>query len=289
MMKTHPAAELFPLMSESELDDLITDIQANGQQFPIVALDGQLLDGRNRWLACEHLGLTPKVEQYDGHDPVTFVISANLKRRHLTQTQKAEIALKAIPLYEQEAKERQRNHGGTAPGRKAETLSTSMGEVLKSDLRGHGKAVVQAARAADVSPSYVETAKRIARQAPDLHERVLSGEFSLAVAEQQLKQRLREQGKEPVVRRKRKQNRYVLQGAKSEAAIAQLDAEAERQTRAAVAYDVVERLGRCPYEPADVAAAIPALQRFRVDEHLKAACEWLEEFRRIWIDNDDPA
>jgi ParB-like chromosome segregation protein Spo0J len=288
MMKTHPAAELFPLMSESELDDLITDIQANGQQFPIIALDGQILDGRNRWLACEHLGVTPKVEQYEGDDPVTFVISANLKRRHLTQTQKAEIALKAIPLFAQAAKERQRLAGmqyGENHPKSDEELSTSMGQ----PLRGHGKAVVQAARAADVSPSYVETAKRIANQAPDLHKRVLAGEFSLAIAEKKLRQRLAKQGKEPVIRRKPKQNRYVLQGAKSEAAIAQLDAEAERQTRAAVAYDVIERLGRCPYEPTDVAAAIPTLQRFRVDEHLKAACEWLEEFRRIWKDNDDPA
>ena len=289
MMKAHAAAELLPPMSEGELADLIEDIRSNGQLIPIVAYEGQILDGRNRWLACEHLGITPKVAQYDGDDPVSYVISANVKRRHLTQTQKAEVARKALPLYEQAARERQRTAGQEYGRNHPKKLPPSMEEAISNK----GEAIAQAAKAADVSASYVASAKRLATQAPDLHARVLAGEFSIAKGEQLLQQRLREQGKETVTRKggtKRKQNRHVLQGAKSEAAIAQIEADAERQNRAAVIYDVVERLGRCPYDPADVAAAVPPEQRFRVDTYLKAASDWLEEFRSTWTSNaNDPA
>lgn len=291
MMKAHPAAELFPLMTISELQELVEDMRAHGQTFPVVAYKGQILDGRNRWLACEQLGLTPWVTEYDGDDPISFVISVNLKRRHLTGTQRAQVALKAVPLYEKAAKERQRNGGryfGNHP-KPDKQLPPALEEAASG--RHHGEAVEQAAKAMDVSPSYVASAKRIATQAPDLHQQVQEGKLSIATAERHLKQRNREQGKEPVNRRKPRSRKpgSVLIGGKSEAAIAQIEAEAERQSRASVAYDVVERLGRCPYTPKEVVAAIPPEQRFRVAAYLKAASEWLEDFREAFTNADGPA
>ena len=56
-LKFHPAAELFPLMTEEELIELANDIRENGLQEPIVLLDGLIIDGRNRWLACEQIGI----------------------------------------------------------------------------------------------------------------------------------------------------------------------------------------------------------------------------------------
>ncbi|MCZ8517808.1 hypothetical protein O9H85_37110 [Paenibacillus filicis] len=46
-----------------------------------------------------------------------MVISLNLKRRHLTQSQKAAVVVDMLPLLEKEARERQREHGRTAPGK----------------------------------------------------------------------------------------------------------------------------------------------------------------------------
>ena len=51
-MKAHPIAELFPMMTSAELDELAADIKANGLQQPIIVHEGQVLDGRNRLAAC---------------------------------------------------------------------------------------------------------------------------------------------------------------------------------------------------------------------------------------------
>ncbi|TXH09376.1 MAG: hypothetical protein E6R03_16910 [Hyphomicrobiaceae bacterium] len=91
-MKSHPYAELFPMMTDDELRELAADITTNGQREPITTLDGMILDGRNRFLACELDSNEPKLIEYDGNDPLAFVLSKNLKRRHLSESQRAMIA-----------------------------------------------------------------------------------------------------------------------------------------------------------------------------------------------------
>jgi ParB-like chromosome segregation protein Spo0J len=92
----HPAAEAFPLMSESELRELADDIKTNGLAHAIVRDAGMILDGRNRLAACEIAGVEPRFEEYTGKDPVAYVISANIHRRHLTTDQKREVIAKLL-------------------------------------------------------------------------------------------------------------------------------------------------------------------------------------------------
>ena len=65
-----------------------------------------LLDGRNRYRACEMAGVELRMRYYDGADPIAFSLSLNLKRRHLTAGQKAFTALEVEKLYAAEAKAR---------------------------------------------------------------------------------------------------------------------------------------------------------------------------------------
>jgi hypothetical protein len=67
---------------------------------------------------------------------INFVVSLNLKRRHLTSSQKAVIALDILPMLEAEAKERQRIHGDTAPGRGL-TLVQKVAPVIEGKARDH--------------------------------------------------------------------------------------------------------------------------------------------------------
>lgn len=53
--------------------------------------DGKILDGGNRYRACTELGIAPETIEYSGGDPLAFVLSENLHRRHLTQIQQAAI------------------------------------------------------------------------------------------------------------------------------------------------------------------------------------------------------
>jgi ParB-like chromosome segregation protein Spo0J len=86
--KYHPACAAFPDMPEKDLQDLAEDIKRNGLMEPVTLTpDGLLLDGKNRWAACEMAEAEPRTVVYAG-DPVTFVLSKNKHRRHLTKSQK---------------------------------------------------------------------------------------------------------------------------------------------------------------------------------------------------------
>lgn len=109
----HPAAKMFPPMSDDDLVRLGEDIKQNGLQHPVVLLkpkdgDAVLLDGRSRLDAMERVGMgvvgddgrlaieTETIEDHDGFDPLAYVTSANLHRRHLTAEQSREIIAKVL-------------------------------------------------------------------------------------------------------------------------------------------------------------------------------------------------
>lgn len=96
IIKPHPAAELFPMMSDADLAALMADIEAHGQREPIVLHKGLILDGRHRYAACQKLGIEPRTMEWHGSDDPdaieAYVNSVNLHRRHLTESQRAMIA-----------------------------------------------------------------------------------------------------------------------------------------------------------------------------------------------------
>jgi len=94
-LQPHPAAEIFPGMAKAEFEALVADIKQNGQLEPIVIHKNMILDGRHRYNACQQLGQSPITAEWNGHGtPESFVISMNLLRRHLTESQRAVIAAK---------------------------------------------------------------------------------------------------------------------------------------------------------------------------------------------------
>lgn len=56
-IKAHPLADLFPMMDGQAFEDLVDDIRNNGLRQPIVLLDNQIIDGRNRNRACQEAGV----------------------------------------------------------------------------------------------------------------------------------------------------------------------------------------------------------------------------------------
>lgn len=91
-MEFHEYANLFPMMGEVELDQLAESIRQHGQQFPVVIYEGKILDGRNRYRACEKLGFSPDTADFAGADPLAFAVASNLDRRHLSDSQRAMIS-----------------------------------------------------------------------------------------------------------------------------------------------------------------------------------------------------
>jgi len=100
--KVHPAADVFSMMSDEELAELGVDIKANGIRNPITFdSDCLLIDGRNRLEAAERVGYKPHAWEF-GHylgDPVAFIISQNIRRRHLTKQQQADLIVAVIAAF----------------------------------------------------------------------------------------------------------------------------------------------------------------------------------------------
>lgn len=97
-MKAHAIAELFPMMEGEALDALADDIGKHGQREDIVLLDGAILDGRNRYRACAMAGVAPRFRDFTGDDALAFVLSLNLTRRHLNESQRAMVAARLATM-----------------------------------------------------------------------------------------------------------------------------------------------------------------------------------------------
>lgn len=189
-LKPHPAAELFPMMSDVQLDELAEDIKAHGQRRPITVWEGSILDGRNRYEACKRAGVTPQMLPWRPltatDSPTQWVLSENLHRRHLTVDQRALIALDAQAMFAREAKARQKSAGGARKPhpRFADALEAEAQERLPP--RGGKRAptsAAQAAQATGVSARSVERARRVQTARPEVLERVRKGELTLKQAE----------------------------------------------------------------------------------------------------------
>src|SRR5690349_14382356 len=95
----HPVAAVFPLMEGSDFHDLIEVVRAHGLREPIwLTPDGLILDGRNRWRACQVANVEPHYRTYEGDDLIEFVVSMNLKRRRLDEGQRSWVAGKIANL-----------------------------------------------------------------------------------------------------------------------------------------------------------------------------------------------
>jgi hypothetical protein len=171
----HPAADLFPKMCGTQLDELAADIAEHGLQEPIVWFGGQLLDGRSRIAAIERIPdeqlrkeLQERVTQPQNRriltgsiEPHAYVVSANMHRRHLTSEQKRDAIaalLKANPERSDRLTAKIAKTSPTTVGTVRQKLERT-GDVSKLDTRADTKGRHQPA----------SKPKRVAAQSPRLN------------------------------------------------------------------------------------------------------------------------
>jgi ParB/Sulfiredoxin domain len=155
----HPIANIFPLMTGQEFDRFRDDIKAKKLQEPIIIHENKILDGRNRYNACKELRLTPDIKPYDGYDPLGFVLSANLHRRHLNESQRAMVAAKLV--------------------------TTKLGD--NQHIKKEGRPIDQptAAHMLNVSAKSVQRAKEVVDKAtPNIQALVENGKVPVSVAKE---------------------------------------------------------------------------------------------------------
>jgi N6-adenosine-specific RNA methylase IME4 len=178
-LQAHPYAQLFPMLSEADGASLRADLVANGQHERIVLLDGLILDGRNRHRQLVAAGLVPDelpaddsdlwitryrrfLRDQDG-DPLAFVLSLNLHRRHLDETQRAIVADKLANM---------------SVGRPAAPASADNSANLQNIPRADAAALLHVSERTVAS---VHVARE--KGAPELVEAMERGEISASVGE----------------------------------------------------------------------------------------------------------
>lgn len=162
----HPVSQLFPLMEGAGYDELVEDIRKHGLR-EAIWLDetGRIIDGRNRYRACRDAGVEPRYRVWRGDGSlVAFVLGLNLHRRHLSVAQRAMVAARARPLFEDEARYRKLSGlmRGTAPPR---AVDANLRARERERLSSRGKSSEHVARIVGVSPRSVDTAVRVLNSA----------------------------------------------------------------------------------------------------------------------------
>lgn len=187
-MDFHPIADLFPLLAPAELAELAADIKRHGVLDPLITHEGMILDGRNRWLAISQLlaaGHTPHYrteELWEGEDPIAFVVSKNLRRRHLTPGQRAMAATTAEEMYAKLAHpgrpKKTVDHGpGFSPGLAREKAGQLFGVTGRSvgDAKAVKVSAIPELKAAVESGTLgVRQAARLAKLPPEEQRKALS-------------------------------------------------------------------------------------------------------------------
>ena len=158
----HPIANVFPLMMGDEFKRFRKDIKINKLREPIVIYEVKILDGRNRYLACKELGFSFDTKPLPaGTDPVAFVVSANIHRRHLNESQRAAVAAQLATF----------THGGDRSKAPIGALTDAA-----------------AAKLLNVGERSVERAKAVLKEAtPNIQALVKSGEVAVSAATEVVK------------------------------------------------------------------------------------------------------
>lgn len=172
-MNYHPIANLFPMMNEQEYKVLREDLHKNGfrPENPIIIINDMILDGRNRYKAAIEENITPIFKKYIGDNPLDFVISQNLHRRHLNESQRAMIAVRMANM----------ERGGDRPSKNDANFDSAN--------LPNGISQIEAAQRMNISERLIRSAKKIKEKAPELVQLIESNKMTINDAEKRIKEK----------------------------------------------------------------------------------------------------
>lgn len=195
----HPLANIFDLLEGEEFDALVDDMKVNGQLVPIAIYESNIIDGRNRYRACERLGIEPWTTNYDAKKSAAALVNSfNNIRRHESERKRQFTALALAKAFEKERRARSAGKGKSEiaaifedlvakhikapeqPKNKSAKLAHDANKVSKKPL----KSTEVAAASLGVQPRSVERLKRIIdKGAPEVVRAVKQDRVSLGRAE----------------------------------------------------------------------------------------------------------
>jgi hypothetical protein len=172
---------IFPDMSAEEFIRLKADIQENGfdDRYPIMLYDNKILDGWNRYRACEELKKTPLLDHFDGTDEeaLALVMRSN-KRRNLTDERLTALALQSDDMMKaiqkQVAEGRKEKLIGNDNAKKEKTTTPNSDSLISKDKNQNTTDAIIAEKIG-VKKNQVEKIKKLKKENPDGFEKVAAG------------------------------------------------------------------------------------------------------------------
>lgn len=182
MFEVHEYANVFPMMNDAEYTDLKADIAAHGQREECWLYGDKLIDGRNRDKACCELGIRTRTRQWDGDesDLLAFIVSLNLKRRHLDEHQRTIVAAKIATLNKGRPK---KTNEASVSSEYSSSSEFNASKEAFSESEKNGKSQADAAEMMQVSRSAVQRATKVYKDGdPALVAAMESGNVSITAA-----------------------------------------------------------------------------------------------------------
>lgn len=209
-LEIHELSSIFPEINDADYDALVESIEQIGQREPIDVWRGQIVDGRHRYYACQQLEIEPIIntlpDNLSERDVFEIIIAKNLRRRHLTASQRAAMAATLAETY-QGILEREKAAeakpappadpdeefvGGQPAEEPAKATEVSPGFIDEDKMPKPApkppetpvatEALERAAVEMNVSRTYTVKAKKLREEAPDLHKMLESGAMDMAEA-----------------------------------------------------------------------------------------------------------
>ncbi len=188
-LEFHPLCLAFPPLDDDEQAALNADVKANGVRDAGWLYEGKILEGRHRTIAARAAGKPMTYREYIGKDPIAFVVSANMRRRHLSVTQRA-MVLVALEEFQHGGKRKGIDRKLLSRGELAELGQVSRGTLTRAAaVRDHGAPELRdLAAKGQVS---MHDAATIARDTPaaEQAEIVARGEREIIAAAKEIRDR----------------------------------------------------------------------------------------------------
>jgi N6-adenosine-specific RNA methylase IME4 len=171
---------IYPEMQPEEFERLRANIFANGydKRYPIWIFEGEIIDGWNRYRACQALGVEPYTQHFLGSavDAMQLVIRSN-DRRDLNSSQRAIIAVEAeevVAALKAEAAKRYLENVGR-PSKEKESPE-KIPEIIPREQR---EVRTQLAETFGTNPRYISDAFKLKKENPEIAEQVKAGKKTL--------------------------------------------------------------------------------------------------------------
>jgi len=180
-LKSHPHQELIPPMSLEDYQNLLDDIKRNGILQPIdVTYNNVILDGHHRVKAARELGIKEvevRIPELLYVDEDEYLISVAMNRRHLTEGQKAVLANEYRKILSEKAKTQRASDAIEKRWRPEQKyLETAVSPKYSEEQERSRKIASDKFK---VSERKVRTVQEIEKTAPEVYEKLGSGDLQI--------------------------------------------------------------------------------------------------------------